>query len=171
MRLPATAPLLLAAGALPIASGGGNPPFHVGGFIAPSYAGLDKPLANLTDAQVEAYWAGEKVALEGYAAAGFTFIEQGPSCPGNDLTPPGCPGNPPAPGCRIGGASRTAAQTACVKRYLELCKSVGISTFFSPPWAAGAATEVEKGDVLVGYVRPPPPHHPTHHLLPTMTGL
>ena len=171
MRLPATAPLLLAAGALPIASGGGNPPFHIGGFIAPSYPGLDMPLANLTHAQIEAYWAGEKAVLEGYAAAGFTFIEQGPSCPGNDLTPPGCRGNPPAPGCRIGGASRTAAQTACVKRYLELCKSVGISTFFSPPWAAGAATEVEKGDVLVGYVRPPPPHHPTHHLLPTMTGL
>ena len=163
MRLPAMAPLLLAAGALPIASGGGNTPFHIGGFIAPGYPGLDMPLANLTHAQVEAYWAGEKAALEGYAAAGFTFIEQGPACPGNDNTPPACPGNGPLPGCWLEGAySRTAAQTACVTRYLELCKSVGISTFLTPPWAAGTASDVEKGDVLVGYVRPPrTPMHPT----------
>ena len=172
MRLPATAPLLLAAGALPVTSGGGNPPFHVGGFIVPTYAGLDMPLANLTHAQVEAYWAGEKVALEGYAAAGFTFIEQGPACPGNDNTPPACPGNGPLPGCWLEGAySRTAAQTACVTRYLELCKSVGISTFLTPPWAAGTASDVEKGDVLVGYVRSPPPHLPSHptHLPPSAT--
>eukprot|EP01052_Picozoa_sp_SAG31_P046707 SAG31_NODE_9039_length_1344_cov_1.400803_3_plen_204_part_00 len=176
MWLPATVAPLLAAGVMPIVSGGGNPPFHIGGFRAPSLGGFDKPLANLTHAQVEAWWAGEKAALEDYAAAGFTFIDQGPFCPGNDdpNAKIGCLGNPPAlgPHCRLEGASRTAAETACLTRYLELCKSVGISTYLTPPWAAGTASDVEKGDVLVGYVRSPPPsqtspptpaHLPPHH--------
>jgi hypothetical protein len=98
--------------------------------------GLDVPFGNLTAAQKEAYWAGEKAVLEEYAAAGFTFIESGP---------------PGGAGLSL-DSGKTVSQIECLTRYLHLCQSVGITTFFTPTWAGGTVTEAESGDVLAGYV-------------------
>ena len=103
-------------------------------------AGLDKPFENLTVAEKESYWAGEKVVLQDYASVGFTFIERGPSCPGNDLTPSSAT------------ATKTKAQLECLSRYLALCKTVGVATFLDPKWAGGKSTEAESDHALVGYV-------------------
>eukprot|EP01048_Picozoa_sp_COSAG05_P016928 COSAG05_NODE_2243_length_3350_cov_1.245463_1_plen_194_part_00 len=121
-------------------SSGSNSAFYIGGFIAPSVAGPNVPLANITGTQKEAYWASEKAVLEEYAAAGFTFIESGPGCIGTDITPASVT------------SSKTAAQADCLARWLDFCKSTGIATFLSPNWAGGTATKAEQDDVLVGYV-------------------